>query len=229
MDQAARVKRFEGRKSRKGERHGLGRWKGPAPQALRERLALEELYRDVESARVFPNLVKLTNVRMVDRGGGARLPAEAAHRGFVGEFFRNHLEGDGSIELFVVSRVDDPHPALSELRHHTVSSEALGDRPLESGGTRGSMGERNPLGAPEELPQPLDESIAKRHGKDEFYSSRPGSARDEARMRRASAPSRIRASPSRFTAAVATRRAANTEESSGAPTSGRPPMVTSRI
>ena len=38
------------------------------------------------------DLVELTNVRMVHRGGRrAGLPAEAAHRGLVGELLRDHL------------------------------------------------------------------------------------------------------------------------------------------
>ena len=86
MDQLARVKGYEGGESTQGrERHGLRRGKGAAPQALREGLTLEQLHRDVKRTLVLADLVELTNVRMVDRGGGASLPPEAAHRGLVGE------------------------------------------------------------------------------------------------------------------------------------------------
>jgi len=44
-----------------------------------------------EDEIAYEDLVELTNVRIVDRGGGARLAAEAAHRGLVGELLRDHL------------------------------------------------------------------------------------------------------------------------------------------
>ena len=112
MDQPASVQRGKGGKRREGDGHGLGRGKGAALQTFREGVPLEELHRDVEGPLVLADLVELTNVWMVDGGGGPRLPAEAAHRGLVGELRGDQLDGDAAVELVVSGRVDDPHPSL---------------------------------------------------------------------------------------------------------------------
>ena len=61
----------------------LGHAQRAAPQALGERLALEQLHRDEQLAAVLADLVDLADVRMIDARGGARLAPEALARRLV--------------------------------------------------------------------------------------------------------------------------------------------------
>ena len=61
----------------------LGHAQRPAPQALGQRLALQQLHGDEQLAAVLADLVELADVRMVDAGRGPGLAPEALARGLV--------------------------------------------------------------------------------------------------------------------------------------------------
>src|SRR5262249_8882683 len=93
---------------------GGGRREPVAIQPLAQRLAVNELRDDVAaSTRLadLPNPENREDVRMVERGGGARLLLEAAHAsGVPGELGGQQLERDLAAELRIFSQVNFAHP-----------------------------------------------------------------------------------------------------------------------
>ena len=76
------------------------------------------------------DLVDGDDVRMVERGGGARLLLEAAHASrLLGELRRQHFERHLAAELGVLRQVDFAHPALPDQRKHVIMADlSAGDR-----------------------------------------------------------------------------------------------------
>ena len=67
------------------------------------------------------DLINRADVRVIERGCGARLMDEAFLRGGIaGELRREELERHGAAERRVLGLVDDPHPALAELLEDSV-------------------------------------------------------------------------------------------------------------
>ena len=67
------------------------------------------------------DVVDRADVRMVQRGGRARLAAEPVERlGVAGDVLRQKLERDGPAEPGVFGLVDDTHPAVAEFGHDAV-------------------------------------------------------------------------------------------------------------
>lgn len=132
---AARVQRRQGRQDAEPDRDGLGDRKTSAFQAVRQRLALEQLHRDEEPTLVVANLVDLAHVRVIDtRGGPGFAPESPAPRLFLsarglrrdGKHARHRLQGNRPLEALVARLVHDAHPALAELAHHGVVRDARG-------------------------------------------------------------------------------------------------------
>ena len=91
-------------------------------EPLAQRLALDELGGDEVEPVDLADLVDGDDVRVVERGGGARFLREAAHPAFVpGEFVRQQLERDPAPEPRVAGQVDFAHPAPGQQRDHLVA------------------------------------------------------------------------------------------------------------
>ena len=103
---------------------GLGQRQRPALQPRGERLAVEQLHRDEEPAGVFADLEDLAGVGVADAGRGAGLAPEALAALLVGAGDR--LQRDAAAEARVLGRVDDAHPALSELVEDAIAADPLG-------------------------------------------------------------------------------------------------------
>ena len=81
-------------------------------------------------ALVLADVVDGADVGVVERGGGARLAAEARQRGGVaGHLFGQELERDLAAEPGVDGAVDDAHAAAAEL----VEDSIVGDRAADQG------------------------------------------------------------------------------------------------
>ena len=123
VDDAARVQRGQRGQHAEADRHRLGDAQRPAPQALGERLALEQLHGDEQLAAVLADLVDLADVRMVDAGRGAGLAPEALARGLVAAPSDDIvLSATRALQPLVARRVDDAHPALAELARRSRSA-----------------------------------------------------------------------------------------------------------
>ena len=122
------MQRRERRQHAEADRQRLGDAQRPAPQPLRERLALEQLHRDEQLAAVLADLVDLADVRMIDARRRAGLAPEALARRLVAGQRGHRLERDGALEPLVARGVDDAHPALAELAHDGVVPDAGGQR-----------------------------------------------------------------------------------------------------
>src|SRR5262249_12735507 len=73
MHDAAAVHRREGREYSARDLERLRNGQRTPTDSLRERFTLEEFHRDVEPAAVFPDLVELADVRMIQAGCDPRL------------------------------------------------------------------------------------------------------------------------------------------------------------
>ena len=96
------------------------------PQALRQRLALEELHGDEQLAALLADLVDLADVWMIHARGRARFTPEALARRLVAGQRRHRLQGDRALETLVARRVHDAHSALPQLAHHRIAADAIG-------------------------------------------------------------------------------------------------------
>jgi hypothetical protein len=91
----------------------LGHVERPARQPLLERLAVEQLHR--EKRRVGAYVVDGTDVRVVERGRGARFPLESLPRLRSGRRpLTQRFDRDEPIQAAVVSAVHVAHPAGAE-------------------------------------------------------------------------------------------------------------------
>ena len=72
------------------------------------------------------DLVELADVRMTHARGGTRLAPEALTCHLIVRRVANHLEGDGSLQPFVLGGVYDAHAALPEPADNAVVSDSLG-------------------------------------------------------------------------------------------------------
>ena len=93
-------------------------------EASGERLALEILHHQVLDVAVAADVVHHADVRMGERGDGARLTLEAQPSlGIRGEIRRQDLDGDGPIEPRVAGLVDLAHAASAERRLKLIRAE----------------------------------------------------------------------------------------------------------
>ena len=86
-------------------------------QAIGQRLALEKLQDEVVEIAVAADVVDRADVRIVERGDGARFLLEALPRLRVsGERAGQHLDGDRAVEPRVTGAIDLAHAARAERR-----------------------------------------------------------------------------------------------------------------
>ena len=91
-----------------------------------QRLALEQLRDDERRAVVLADVVDGQNVRMVQRGGGARLLLEASQTlGIPGERGRQHFDGHVAAQAGIAHTIDFAHPARPEQSEHFVRADAI--------------------------------------------------------------------------------------------------------
>src|SRR5688572_28294617 len=80
----------------------LTQWKRSSRQPLRDRLAIEIFHDKVRKAVLVSHIVDDTNVRVVEGRNRLRLPLETLPTTrMIGQFWRQDLEGDESIETGV--------------------------------------------------------------------------------------------------------------------------------
>src|SRR5262249_43716397 len=85
-------------------------------QRTRKRRPLDELHHQV----VGTDVVKLANMRMIQRGDGARFALET-----FGKLLAGNLDSDDAVEARVAGFVYFPHAARSDRRDDLVGSEVL--------------------------------------------------------------------------------------------------------
>ena len=132
VDDALGMQRRERGQHPEADGHGIGHAQRPAPQALGQRLTLEQLHGDEQLAALLADLIELADVRVVDpRGGPGFAPETLACRLVAGQR-RHRLQRDGALQPLVARRVDDTHPACPQLAGDRVvpyaSGQALGRR-----------------------------------------------------------------------------------------------------
>ena len=99
-----------------GESEKFVEFHGAIADGVLERGPFEILHHDVRMAAAGPDLMNGADIRVIQRGCGARLAAEAFERPRVGRHVvRQELERDPAAELAVLSFVDDAHPAAAQL------------------------------------------------------------------------------------------------------------------
>ena len=150
---AVRVRRAEGARELAGDGGRLARRQRTAAKPLLQRLALVQGHGDERTPVVgLADLVDRADVRVDQRGGGARLYKEAlTGTRLVGHVRREELERDVAIEPLVVRTVHGPHAAAPDERQHAVAAERPPDHRvvLRRGGggrRRGGRGRRERSG-----------------------------------------------------------------------------------
>ena len=94
-------------------------------QSIVERLTIHELHDDEDPVVVFPDIEECADMRMVERGDGARFDLESVTSvGPPVRLRRKHLHGDDAIEACVARLVDLPHPPGANQRQDFVRAES---------------------------------------------------------------------------------------------------------
>ena len=121
---ALHVRGIEGvRQLRPEVEDALGAQGAPA-DARPQRLALEQLHHQEVAAVMLANVVNRADVRVVERRGGARLPAEPGDRLLVlGERLRQELECHLPAEPRVLGPIDLAHATLADLGGDSIRAE----------------------------------------------------------------------------------------------------------
>jgi hypothetical protein len=112
-----------------------------AGDALLERAAVHVLHREVVRAALLADVVDGDDVRVRERGGGARFRLEAPHElGVRRELRREHLERDRPVEARLHGEVPRAHAAAAERTLDPVAREdGGGERRLLSGPSVGAI------------------------------------------------------------------------------------------
>ena len=147
MEDAVRVRLAQGVDDLNGARQDLVQTERRPAQPRVERFALDVLHRDVLAAVGFADFVDGADVRMIERGGRARLSQQAPAREGIGlRLRRQEFQGDAAAELQVIGEKHLGHPASPELGANDVSTELL---------TRGSRTHgSDPLLSPDSVAAP---------------------------------------------------------------------------
>jgi len=90
-----------------------------------ERAPAHVLHHEVQHVIAFFDRVDRNDVRVAQRGGGARLALEPLHHPLAHEQQggRQHLDRHFAVEREVVAQVDRRHPAVPQLGEHLVFAE----------------------------------------------------------------------------------------------------------
>ena len=125
VDQSLAVKRLDAGEHSERCGYCVAERQRTANQARRQRFPLQQLHREEQLARVFADLVELTDRRMVQARRRARLSNQAVARcGFV-DRGADHFYCDRPSEALVARRIDDSHAPLAEGAGDFVMSDRL--------------------------------------------------------------------------------------------------------
>ena len=124
VDDAAAVRRGQAAGDLLRVRQGLAQRQRAAAERAAQRLAVEQLGDDVGPPVGGADVVDRDDVRVVERGGGARFQLEAVEALRIGrEARRQHLDGDVAAEARIAGPIDLAHAAGAEQRDDLVGPE----------------------------------------------------------------------------------------------------------
>ena len=122
------VGRFERIGDLKAERQQLVHFHGLPAHLLRQGLALQQLHDDEVPPFVLFNGVDGADVRVIERGSGARLALEALQQlAVLGHFRRKKLQGHAAAELGILGFVHHSHATRTQFAENLVMQEGLAD------------------------------------------------------------------------------------------------------
>jgi hypothetical protein len=102
--------------------------------ALLQRRSVQKLHGDEGAPVLLADVVDRADVRVVQRGGGARVAPEARPRARIrGELGGQELERDKPLEPRVLRPVDNSHPAAAELSHDAIVGHGPTDQVIGPG------------------------------------------------------------------------------------------------
>jgi hypothetical protein len=97
-----------------GELEQVVERQGPIADAVLQRLAVEQFHDQEPLTVVLADVEERADVRVVERGGDARLALEAVHRLLIArQLRRQDLDRDLPAEARVLGAIDDAHPAAA--------------------------------------------------------------------------------------------------------------------
>jgi hypothetical protein len=96
--------------------------------SVRERASLQAFHHQERARFPLTDVVQRTNIGMIQRGGGARLPLKPLERDTVaGHRLRNKLHCDGAPQTDVFGLVHQPHPALAQRHKNLIMRDGLAE------------------------------------------------------------------------------------------------------
>ena len=125
MDDARLMRAVEGARNLDPARQCFVERQRATSQARRQRLALEHLQHQKVDAGLGADIVDGADVRVVERGNGARLALEPRAPGFIaGDVLERNLDGHLPPQTRVLRAEDLPHPARAKRAGDFVWTEA---------------------------------------------------------------------------------------------------------
>src|SRR5262249_28856018 len=99
-----------------------------ACNAVLQHHAIQELHGDESLATLLADVVNRTDVGVIQRRSGLRLPLEPGkHLRVAGYFWREELQGDEPMQAGVLGFIDHTHAASAELLQDAVMRDGLAD------------------------------------------------------------------------------------------------------
>ena len=106
-----------------------------AGDTVLQRHPIQKFHGDEGLAVLLPDVIDGANVRVAESGRGLRLTLKTGQRLWVsGNFLRQELECNETVQAGVLGLVDDTHPAAPQLLNDAVMRDGLADH--ECGGGR---------------------------------------------------------------------------------------------
>ena len=106
------------------DRDGLGRRQRPLVQAVRQRLAVEQLHREKRLAFVLADLEELADVRVADGRGRACLAKQPVPHLRIRRR-KDGLDGDRALQALVQRFVDDAHAASADQADDAIVPDSV--------------------------------------------------------------------------------------------------------
>src|SRR5579864_7052887 len=127
------VRRIEGVGDLNGQLQQYPKFHWAPGDAISQRCSVQELHDDEVPAVMPANFVNGADVGVVQRRGGARLPAKALQRLWIARHFvRQKLQRHEAAKISIFRFVDDPHTAAAQLFDDAVVRDDLADHVAKS-------------------------------------------------------------------------------------------------
>src|SRR5262245_27658269 len=125
MNDAAAMHRPQCREHATHDLESFLNWQCTPSDSRGQSLTLKELHSDIKPATVFPDLVELANIRMVEAGSDSRLAFETLPSLRTDTRCSHCLDGNGTIQSVVVTCIHHTHAAFAECTRDAIWTDCV--------------------------------------------------------------------------------------------------------